>query len=199
MPHLLRLLTTIFAFITRTYYRLFGEDYFNRHHLEFTFTNGVLSYNWLDHDEYTLIKEAEISRLRDSLLVTDFITAALKTATHCNFISFDCGDDSRFVQFWLGDGEYKASWPLLPRKNKLTKYRYPMLGVLNELNIAELLSPAGNLFKPKYQCYEITEAEGFPDYQIHFRGDAEKASQFVQLIFTEVFRQDLSKLQFRIG
>jgi hypothetical protein len=181
------------------YYSLFKKDYYNRHHLEITLENERLQLNWCHHDEYVLYKEAELSRLQKDLEPNDFIYLALREARQCNFIIFDCGDDKRFVQFWLGDDDSMVSWILMKRKNKLDKYVYPMLGVLNELDITQRPTKVGGLFKTKYQFYELKQEEGFDDYQIHFANNYDEASLFVSKIFTDVFGQDLKKLQFKLG
>ncbi len=181
------------------YYSLFKKGYHNRHHLEITLENKRLQLNWYHHNEYVLYKEAELSRLQEDVDPGEFISLALREANQCNFIIFDCGDDKRFVQFWLGDNELMASWPLIKRKNKLDKYVYPMLGVLNELDITQRPTKVGPFLRTKNQFYELKQEEGFEDYQIHFANNYEEASLFVSKIFTDVFGQDLKKLQFKLG
>ncbi len=185
--------------LIKLYYSLFKKDYYNRHHLEITLENASLKLNWFHHDDYVLFKEAELSQLQKDTDSNDFISLALKEAKQCNFIIFDCGDDKRFVQFWLGDDDLMVSWPLMKRKNKLDKYVYPMLGILNELDITQRPTKVGGLFKTKYQFYELKQEEGFEDYQIHFANNYDEASLFVSKIFTDVVRQDLKKLQFKLG
>jgi len=185
--------------VVKLYYSLFKKDYHNHHHLEITLENMSLKLNWFNHHDYVLFKEAELSRLQKDIKLKDFISLALKEARQCNFIVFDCGDDKRFVQFWLGDGKLMVSWPLMQRENKLDKYLYPMLGVLNELDINKRPIRTGGLFTTKYQFYELKQDEGFEDYQIHFANNYDEASLFVSKIFTDVFGQDLKKLRIRLG
>ncbi len=199
MKSLKQLLILGLSSLINLYYSLFKKDYYNRHHLEITLENERFQLNWYHHDEYVSYKEAELSRLQKDLEPNDFIYLALREARQCNFIIFDCGDDKRFVQFWLGDDDLMVSWPLMKRKNKLDKYVYPMLGVLNELDITQRPTKVGGLFKTKYQFYELKQEEGFEDYQIHFANNYDEASLFVSKIFTDVFGQDLKKLQFKLG
>jgi hypothetical protein len=162
------LVIELIIFVIKLYYSFFKKDYHNRHHLELAWENGRLQFSCYHHDEYVLYKEAELSRLQKDVDPGEFISLALREANQCNFIIFDCGDDKRFVQFWLGDNELMSSWPLIKRKNKLDKYVYPMLGVLNELDITQRPTKVGPFLRTKNQFYELKLEEGFEDYQIHF-------------------------------
>ena len=148
--------------------------------------------------EYVLFKEAELNRLQAELSPEDFIISVLRKAKSCNFIIFDCGDNKRFVQFWLADGNLTVSWPLI-KKNKLHKYTYAMLGVLNELDITQRLTEVPGSFKTKYQYYELTQEVAFEDYKVHFANSYDLAVLYVVKIFTEVFKQDIDKLKFSLG
>jgi len=189
----------ILVFLIKGYYFLFKKDYYNKHHLEIVWDNGNLRASWSNHNDYVVLKESE---LNETLLESDpeeFINLVLSEAKNCNFIIFDCGDDERFVQFWLGDGEIMASWPIIKKTNKLGKYIYPMLGVLNELDITQRPTKVGGLIRTKYQYYEVKQERDFKDYQIHFADNIDEATRFTTVIFTKVFKQDLDKLRFKLG
>lgn len=176
----------------------FRKDYSNQYHLELLVSNGRPHFHCYTHHEYVLYKTAELSRLQANCTPTEFIHLALKESIHCNFIIFSCGERSRYVQFWLGDGDYVLSWPLL-KGNRLSKYLYAMLGVLNELNITQHPVKVGWYFSSTYRFYTVNYSEGFPDYRACFAKNTADVSTFVSTVFTEVFKQDLASLTFEIG
>lgn len=187
------------AILFKAYYFLFKKDYYNRHHLEIVWADGNLKVSWFKHNDYVTLREAELNELLLESDPEEFISSALTEAKDCNFIIFDCGDEKRFVQFWLGDGELMVSWPVIKKTNKLDKYVYSMLGVLNELDITQRLTKVGGLIRTKYQYYEVKQESDFTDYQIHFANNIDEATKFTIAIFTHVFKQDLQKLRFKLG
>lgn len=187
------------AILVRAYYFLFKKDYYNKHHLEIVWGNGNLKVSWFKHNDYVTLKEVELNEFLLESDPEEFISSALTEAKECNFIIFDCGDEKRFVQFWLGDGELMVSWPVIKKTNKLDKYVYPMLGVLNELDITQRLTKVGGLIRTKCQYYEVKQESDFTDYQIHFADNIDEAIKFTITIFTQVFKQDLQKLRFKLG
>lgn len=187
------------AILVKAYYFLFKKDYYNKHHLEIIWVDGNLKVSWFNHNDYAIIKEAKLNGALLELEPKNFISQALSEAKNCNFIIFDCGDEKRFVQFWLGDGELMVSWPVIKKTNKLDKYVYPMLGVLNELDITQRPTKVGGLIRTKYQYYEVKQESDFTDYQIHFADSINEATKFTITILTKVFKQDLQKLRFKLG
>lgn len=198
MPRLRNILLISLEAVINFYYVHFKKDFYDRHHLDLSWDENGLKVEWLDHADYLLFKEAELRRLQTELAPEDFIISVLRKAKSCNFIIFDCGDDKRFVQFWLADGNLTVSWPLI-KKNKLHKYSYAMLGVLNELDITQRLTEVPGSFKTRYQYYELTQEATFEDYKVHFANSYGLAGLFVVKIFTEVFQQGIDKLKFTLG
>jgi len=187
------------AILVKAYYFLFKKDYYNEHHLEIVWADGNLKVSWFKHNDYVTLKETELNEFLLESDPEEFISSALIEAKECNFIIFDCGDEKRFVQFWLGDGELMVSWPVIKKTNKLEKYVYPMLGVLNELDITQRPTKVGGLIRTKYQYYEVKQDSDFTDYQIHFADNIDEATKFTITILTKVFKQDLQKLRFKLG
>lgn len=188
-----------FAIFVKAYYFLFKKDYYNRHHLEIVWADGNLKVSWFKHSDYVILKEAKLNEVLLESDPEEFIYSALTEVKDCNFIIFDCGDEKRFIQFWLGDGELMVSWPIIKKTNKLNKYVYPMLGVLNELDITQRPTKVGGLIRTKYQYYEVKQESDLEDYQIHFADNIDEATKFTTTIFTKVFKQDLQKLRFKLG
>lgn len=192
------IIVKVLIFLINSYYYFFKKDYYNKHHLEIIWDNGNLKVSWFKHNDYVAFKESELNEALLESNPEDFIYSALTEAKNCNFIIFDCGDDQRYVQFWLGDDEIMVSWPII-KKNKLGKYLYPMLGVLSELDITQRPTKVGGLIRTKYQYYEVKQEKDFKDYQIHFADNIDEATKFTTTIFTKVFKQDLEKMRFNLG
>lgn len=181
-------------------YRLmFHRDYIGKHHLKLSVENLKISLEWDNHQEYLQKKELELRRLRKTCSREEFILQGLKATKECNFIVFSCGDTERYVQFWRGDGQLQGSWPIIKAGNKMARAVYPMLGVLNELDITQKLKKVGEFPSFDYQYYDTKQEENFLDYRIHFANDYEAAQAFTIKVFTDVFEQDLKKLKCRIG
>ncbi|MBU0579025.1 hypothetical protein KJ628_03575 [Patescibacteria group bacterium] len=99
------LMVEIFTLYFRLKRLFFEKSYYNNHHLSVTFKDWKFAISWADHKTYTQEIETALSKLQEELLADEFITEALLLCKNCNFLIFDCGDEDRFVQFWLGDGK----------------------------------------------------------------------------------------------
>jgi len=197
MNKIIQFLANKYIFVINAYYFYKNSGYFKTHHFEITIKNKFnLSFEWKNHQQYIKSKQEILDKEKEQISPEEFIKFSLKQCRHCVFIVFDCGDSNRFVQFWLADGKIDLSWPVM-KTNKLKKYTYPMLGVLNELDIHKLsFYPK----KPKMlPYYEVDESEKFIDYKIYFKQNIDDASAFTILVFKEVFKQNLKDLRFEIA
>lgn len=197
-PLLINYLLKGLSFIGKAFLSFFLNEYYDYYHLEIGFKNGLLSLRCIHHSDYAHEKELELRNLRKKLSSEKFVREAFKKCKKCNFIIFNCGDEKRFVQFWLGDGKIMANWPLA-KGNKLNKYKFAMLGVLNEMGITRnFRSDDKNPYEFKFK-YSLIKDHYFDSYSINFDKDASKAAVFTKRIFTEVFKQDFDKLKFEMG
>lgn len=177
----------------------FTKDPFNQLHLEVALNGRHLRFNCFSHEEYILLKEQQLKELFLNVDPDSFIKTALKQASNCNFIVFECDDYGRFVQFWLGDGALTVSWPIVKVQNKMDQHLPAMLLLLRELGVEEITTKSGIKINNETVFYEIDLVNGFRDYQIHFAHNYDVASEFTTRVFRDVFDQDLQNIQFRIG
>lgn len=196
MNNILKLFLDYVKSFINFYYAAKYKSYFKTHHLELTIKDKFnISFTWLSHEQYIKKIKEELAEQEKVLSPEEFIRFSLEKCKQCNFIIFDCDDDDRFVQFWLGDGKIDSSW-FITKKSKLKKYTYSMLGVLNEMNIHALNSYPK---KPKILSFYIKEKSSeFENYKIYFRKNYDDASNFTILIFKEIFKQDLVNLSCKV-
>lgn len=196
---IIKTLAAGYVLAVRAYYFLFGKHYFDRYHIEAQFVDGRFSFQLYDHEEYTQLKTQELLELQKDVVPEDVLTQSFRICKNCNFIIFHCGDDDRFVQFWLGDGVITGDWPLI-KKSKLKKYTLAMLGVLNGLDINQQPRKIGEWPHSYYQYYDRkVESDDVVTYKISFGKDSDKAAAFTKEVFAEVFKQNLEDLQFKVG
>lgn len=197
--HQQTLFIRLIIFLANSYYKLLAyftqEDYFNRKHLEISFENMTLKIKWYSHDEYIEYKRDLLNEAKDNLSPDEFITFLFNHCRHCNFVIFNCKDDNKFIQFWLGDGKLMADWPML-KTNVLGKYKYAMLGVLNELGIHEVKKDQPTPKRIPY--YIFKESYNFKTYEIYFQEYQNEATLFVTTVLTKVYKQNLDDLVFQI-
>jgi hypothetical protein len=193
-----KLMVEVFTLYFRLKRLFFEKSYYNNHHLSVTFKDWKLAIGWADHETY--IKEIEIalSKLQEELSVEEFITQAILLCKNCNFLIFDCGNEGKFVQFWLGDGRIMGNWPMV-KGNQLKKYTYPMLGVLNELGITRDFVNDGKWPEKLHHCYTLVKNKDFEEYVMNFGKDVEAVTEFTTLVMTKVFKSKLDKLKFKVG
>lgn len=195
-----QLLIFVLQLINRVY-RIFTEkDYFNNHHLEISFKDVFnFSIKWYTHAEYIAFKEESLKLMaQETNDPIELIEFALRECRHCTFIIFDCGNEKRFIQYWLGDGKLMADWPIVEKGNDLKKFTYPMLGVLNSLDIHRHDSSVPN--KPKrLPYYEKSEREGAQTYSIYFQNYPQDAVRYTEIMLRDVFKGKLEDLNIKIG
>ena len=104
-------------------------------HLEVIFEGLSVKVRWFNHDDYVQHKLDKLKIARqESATTEEFVEYLLSECRSCNYVIFNGENENKFIQFWLGDGKLMADYPIL-KKNGLKRYRYQMLGVLNELDI----------------------------------------------------------------
>ena len=189
----------LIAYLVITYYKVLNffthKDYFNRTHFEIVFENWAFRVKWYSHDDYIAHKLTLLNYAKKELAPHEFITFLFKQCRHCNFVIFNCKDEKRFIQFWLGDGKLMADWPIL-KQNGMEKYRYAMLGVLNELDIHEVKE---DQTKPKRIPYYILKNYAdYKSYEIYFQEYQNEATTFISMMLTDVYKQNLDDLVFQI-
>lgn len=173
------------------------KDYFNRKHLEVIFEGLTIKVRWFDHDEYVSHKLDKLSVVKQESESTDeFIEYLLRECRSCNYVIFNGKDEKKFVQFWLGDGKLMADYPIL-KKNGLKRYRYQMLGVLNELDIHAVKQ---GLKKPKRAPYYLhKQSTDFETYEIYFQDYHKEAEKFVKMMFEEVYKEKFDDLEYQLA
>ncbi|MBU0579026.1 hypothetical protein KJ628_03580 [Patescibacteria group bacterium] len=87
----------------------------------------------------------------------------------------------------------------MAKGNKLKRYAYPMLGVLNELGITRDFINDGKWPKKLHHCYTYVKNKDYEEYVMSFGKDIELATKFTTLVMTEVFKGKLDKLKFKVG
>lgn len=184
------------VFCINTYYKIVRffthKDYFNRKHLEVTLEGINLKIRWFSHDEYINHKLNILNDAQTKLETDEFISFVLSECRHCIYVIFNCKNKDRFVQFWLGDGKLMADWPILD-KNGMKKYKYAMLGVLNELDIHEKTTDSFQVKRLPY--YVLNDHGSYKTYEVYFNDFPEKATQFVCTMLHDVYGQKLEDIE----
>lgn len=178
--------------------KLLDPNYYGRHHLAISFEFWSLSIHWQNHEDYIAEQTLLLEQLQTEVSGENFILEALRACRNCNFLILDPGDQGKFVQFWLGDGQIIADWPLT-KGNKLQRYTYAMLGVLNNLGVTRDFKHDGQWPKKLHHCYTFLQHGDFDEYAVNFGKDSELASKFASLVITQVFGQKIENIHFRIG
>ena len=186
--------------IKPVYNFLFKKDPFNDYHFEIGLKDGwQIEFSLYTHEQYIAKKTEALSKLMKKVADPEkWIEYALRECRQASFIIFDCGSKRLFVQFWLGSGKMIAIWPT-EKDNDLKKYTYAMLGVLNELDIhrRESMELSNQFFKPSYIIHQ--SGDSIEGYDIYFRKEVDKAIEFTKIILRDVFEQDLSQLNIKLG
>lgn len=173
------------------------KDYFNRTHLEVIFEGLSVRVRWFNHDDYVQHKVDKLQIARqESATTEEFVEYLLSECRSCNSVIFNGENENKFVQFWLGDGKLMADYPIL-KKNGLKRYRYQMLGVLNELDIHAVKD---GMKKPKrIPYYQLKQSSDFERYEIYFQDYPSEAVKFVKIMFEEVYKEKFDDLEYQLA
>lgn len=173
------------------------KDYFNRKHLEVVFEGFSVQVKLFDHDDYVQHKLDKLLVVRQEYeTTTEFLEYLLKECRSCNYVIFNGNSENKFIQFWLGDGKLMADFPIL-KKNGLKKYRYQMLGVLNELDIHVV--KLGTKRPKRIPYYEHKLSSDFETYEIYFQDYPIEAVRFIQIMFEEVYKEKFDELKYQLA
>ncbi len=197
----IRFIADVIIWCATIYYKVLHffthKDYFNRKHLEVIFEGLTIRVRWFNHDDYVAHKLEKLFIARQESESTDeFIEYLLRECRSCNYVIFNGKDEKKFVQFWLGDGKLMADYPIL-KNNGLTRYRYQMLGVLNELDI-HAVKPG--MKKPKrIPYYQHKQSSDFETYEIYFQNYPDEAVKFIKMMFEEVYKEKFDDLEYQLA
>ncbi len=191
------LVTFSTSLYNKVLYFFTGKDYFNNKHLEVIFEGFSIKMRWFSHDDFVKYKLEKLKVAREeSESIEEFLGYLLSECRKCVYLIIDCGNDNKFVQFWLGDGKLMADFPI-KKTNGLHRYRYAMLGVLNELNIHEFRS--GTKKPRRVPYYQHINFSDFETYEIYFQSYPNEAVKFIKMMFEEVYKEKLENLKYKIA
>lgn len=111
-------------------YIYFGN--FRKKHISFSFVNNKLQIITVDHPQFIRALQNKINKFSHTNNF-ELIKFSLTEALHgANFVTIsDKNNDNLFIQIWTGEHTLKFDF-YANKKNKLTKFYYPLLGLFSE-------------------------------------------------------------------
>ncbi len=170
--------------------RYFWESNFTKKHLTFGIVDGKLQITSTEHEDFIQAVQQKINSLARADR-GDFIKLALREALEgCNFIIFSpVNDDSKFIQFWTAENKLKLNF-YANKTNGLKKYYFVIIGLLNESGFVnnEIEKYNGSM------VYKVDKGKDYISVDANFRKDMEKASQFTEAVFKNIYKIGSHKL-----
>ncbi|MEX0895678.1 MAG: hypothetical protein WDZ94_01920 [Patescibacteria group bacterium] len=174
------------------------RDYSNSKHLEVRFEGLSVQINLLTHEQYVQqrIEALRIFR-KEAKSTEEFLLKIFQDCRQCNYVVLESkNNEKKFIQFWLADRKLMADFPIV-KGNALGRYRYSMLGVLNELGIHAVLP---EMSKPKripyYQHKQLPDLE---TYEIYFQDYPDEAVTFTKILFEDVFKEKFDDIEYELA
>lgn len=170
--------------------RYFWESNFTKKHLTFGLVNGKIQITSTEHEDFVGDIQQKIDKLEQKSRV-DYIKSVLSEAIEgCNFVILSPVDeDNKFVQFWTAENKFKYNF-YANKTNGLKKYYLSIIGLLNESGFVnnEIEKYNGSM------VYKVDKGKDYISVDANFRKDMEKASQFTEAVFKNIYKIGSHKL-----
>lgn len=198
-----RLIDMTFSFIyflVSRYNRWINYGDFQRQHLTIDFDGKNTKIKWYEHWELVEIVEEKLEALEVGKDPYKYITSALEIARGCNFIIFECLDDFKYVQFWIGDKNIKTSfYPGLHEDREMVSYA--LSGALSRLGVNLQASDPNAHYKYYYTVHKSNIANNLLNEEItaNFGRNIDMVTNFTIIVLRDILNQDLRLLRCKVG
>lgn len=173
--------------IIQLYYRFSRYLYFSnfrKKHILFSFQNNKLQITTIDHPQFIRELQNKINKfphINNYNLIKFSLTEALHGA---NFVTIsDKNNDNLFIQIWTGEHTLKFDF-YANKKNKLTKYYYPLLGLFSEQGF---VGEKNEVYRG-WMVYKVKKDKNIINITINFYNDIPAATDFIDKLFTNIFK-----------
>ena len=173
--------------------KIFRMNFYSRH-LIVEKVNGKLKVKLLGYEEFIERVEKIISQAKKKYKPEKFIETALTESKYCNFVSFDCGKNETFLQFWRGNGKILFDYFMIPHNN-LGEYKYQVMGLLAEMGFYKMKGEG----KPISYFFRLRDMDGYWLLEANFVRDIPLASDFILKVFKEIYKEDISQIRAKVG
>jgi len=174
--------------------KIFRLNYYFSRHLVIERKKGKIKFHLFSHPDYVTRVEKLILTAAKRNNPKKLIETALTESKYCNFVSFDCGKDGTFLQFWRADGRVLFDYFMIPN-NDLGKYKYLVLGLLAEMGFYKMKGED----KPIAYFFRLREVYGSELLEANFVRDIPLASEFIYKVFKEIYQEDINQIRARVG
>jgi hypothetical protein len=181
-------------FVIISFFSLFRIDYSKRRHLIVEYIDRKLKVKLQKHDEYVKGVQAVLDKSHKKYKEDKFVSYAIEQSTHCNYVTFTCGSEFRFLQFWQGDGKIILDYPMT-KQNDLGDYKYQVLGLLAENGFYKMRSE-GKLLD---YFFNFETVEDLFIIKANFARDRELATKFISTVMSEFYKLDLKNIAATVG
>ena len=181
-------------FVLISFFELFRIDYSKRHHLTVEYIDRKLKVKLQKHTEYVEGVQDLLDKSHKKYKSENFISNAIDQSAHCNYITFTCGSEFKFLQFWQGDGKIILDYPMT-KQNDLGDYKYQVLGLLAENGFYKMRSD-GKLID---YFFRFETEDDLSIIKASFAHDIELTTKFITTVMTEFFKLDLKNINATVG
>ena len=192
--HFFRIRRKIIDFVFNSYniihrYLYFGN--FKKKHITYGFVNGKFQITSVDHPDFILNVQKKINKFSKNTNRKEFIKLALTEAlSGCNFIIFSIvGDSNKFVQIWTGDHELKYNF-YANDVNRLKNNFLSTIGLLSEIGFVNdsIIEYRGRM------TFKIDKGKDYISVDANFRKDLDLATEFIDIVFKQIYKTRPNKL-----
>ncbi|HOR02007.1 MAG TPA: hypothetical protein PKZ92_01985 [Candidatus Woesebacteria bacterium] len=176
--------------------RYFHLGNFRKKHIFFRFADDKLQIASVDHHDFVSGVQKKINKLANGSDREKFIKMALIRALDgCNFIIFSVvGESNKFIQFWTGEHELKYNF-FANDANRLKNCFLSVIGLLSEMGF---VNDSVAEYKGR-MTFKIDKGRDYISVDANFRKDLNLATDFVYIVFKQIYKTKGNKLVAKVG
>ena len=121
--------------------------------------------------------------------------ALIRALDGCNFIIFSVvGESNKFIQFWTGEHELKYNF-FANDANRLKNCFLSVIGLLSEMGF---VNDSVAEYKGR-MTFKIDKGRDYISVDANFRKDLNLATDFVYIVFKQIYKTKGNKLVAKVG
>lgn len=171
--------------------RYFYIGNFIKKHITVGFIDGKIQITSTNHADFIVFTQKKINKLANKNDRKEFIKLSLKEALGgCNFIIFSIVEESnKYVQFWTGEHQLKYNF-YANEVNKLKNNFLSIVGLLSEMEFvnSKVIGYRGQM------TFKIDKGKDYISVDANFEKDIDSATEFIDIIFKQIYKTKGSKL-----
>jgi len=201
---------TVEKYLYRAFYWMVNQYYwvkvfifrgeFQKKHILIQRNGSQIKLVIKNHPEFVSEKQEAINAFKKKDNEKKLIRFALEQAIDgCNYVVFS--KENNYVQFWTSGGKIRFDFPL-NKLNKYRKYYYQVLGLLADNDfVRNTFAPSGLTFTDpaKYNKYKIDTNIALTTIEGYFGKMIDKATDFTELMFKEIYKSKKERLEIKVG